>query len=193
VIELMESSGGRLAPHLHVPLQSGSDRVLRMMRRAYLSRRYRERVERLAERVWPLGLGTDVIVGFPGETDEDHRRTVEVIRSFPFTYVHVFPYSNRRDTDAEVLPDQVPPPVKAERSLEIRELVGAAAAEYRRSRIGTAARVVLEGDDMETGVTGDYLKMPAEGSLRAMGPRMQAATIRSDGNGGLLAAAHSPG
>ena len=68
-------------------------------------------VERLAERVAPLGLGTDVIVGFPGETDEDHRRTTKLISALPFTYVHVFPYSERRGTDAEGLPDAVPPQV----------------------------------------------------------------------------------
>ena len=186
IIELMHSSAGRLAPHLHVPLQSGSDRILRSMRRAYPIARYRERVERLAERVWPLGLGTDVIVGFPGETDEDHQRTREVIQALPFTYVHVFPYSTRPDTDAERLPDRLPPLVKAERSREIRELVRARSEAYRKSRVGTLARIVLEGRDMEVAVTGDYLKMPARLSLRVR-PRLQVAAIESDGNGGLLA------
>ncbi|UCC84792.1 MAG: MiaB/RimO family radical SAM methylthiotransferase [Gemmatimonadota bacterium] len=190
VIDLMANSGGWLAPHLHVPLQSGSDRVLRMMRRAYMNGRYRDRVELLAERVAPLGLGTDVIVGFPGETDEDHRRTVALIEALPFTYVHVFPYSERRGTDAEKLPDRVAPQVKAERSLEIRELVRRKADEYRRRRAGTVARVVLEGDDMETAVTGDYLKMPADDSLRAAGPRLQPALIEAARDGGLRAKAH---
>jgi threonylcarbamoyladenosine tRNA methylthiotransferase MtaB len=189
VIDLMGALSGRLAPHLHVPLQSASDRVLRLMRRAYLSRRYRERVERLAQRVSPLGLGTDVIVGFPGETDSDHRRTVEMIESLPFTYVHVFPYSVRNDTDAERLPDPVPPQAKAERSREIRELAQARAAAYRMARIGTAAHVVLEGDHDEVAVTGDYLKMPALASLQRNGRHLQPARIESDGAGGLVAAA----
>jgi threonylcarbamoyladenosine tRNA methylthiotransferase MtaB len=189
VIDLMGALSGRLAPHLHVPLQSASDRVLRLMRRAYLSRRYRERVDRLAQRVSPLGLGTDVIVGFPGETDSDHRRTVEMIESLPFTYVHVFPYSVRNDTDAERLPDPVPPQAKAERSREIRELAQARAAAYRMARIGTAAHVVLEGDHDEVAVTGDYLKMPALASLQRNGRHLQPARIESDGAGGLVAAA----
>ena len=188
VIRLMESSGGRLAPHLHVPLQSGSDRVLRSMRRAYLAGRYRERVERMAERVWPLGLGTDVIVGFPGEREGDHRQTVEIIESLPFTYVHVFPYSARSDTDAARLPKSVPHHVKAERSREIRELVLRKADAYRRNRIGTSARVVLEGDDDEVAVTGDYLKVAALASLRENGRWLQPARIESNGNGGLVAA-----
>jgi threonylcarbamoyladenosine tRNA methylthiotransferase MtaB len=181
VIELMEGSGGRLAPHLHVPLQSGSDRVLKMMRRAYLSGRYRSKVELLCERVWPLGLGTDVIVGFPGEMEEDHRRTFELIEALPFTYVHVFPYSDRKGTDAEKLPGRVPPQVKAERSREIRELVQRKAQAYRSRRNGTSALVILEGDDLETAVTGDYLKVPAADTLRAAGRRMQPARLVAHG------------
>jgi threonylcarbamoyladenosine tRNA methylthiotransferase MtaB len=188
LIALLEGSDGRLAPHLHVPLQSGSDRVLRSMRRAYLTDRYRERVERLAERVQPLGLGTDVIVGFPGESDHDHRRTVELIESLPFTYVHVFPYSDRSGTDAQRLPQPVPPRSKAERSREIRGIVRQKSEKHRRQRIGTTAWVVLEGEANEVAVTGDYLKMPAVGSLGAKGPRLQLARIESDGHGGLVAA-----
>jgi threonylcarbamoyladenosine tRNA methylthiotransferase MtaB len=191
VIELMAESQGRLAPHLHVPLQSGSDRVLRMMRRAYMSGRYRARVGRLAERVWPLGLGTDVIVGFPGETEEDHRETTKLIDALPFTYVHVFPYSDRDGTDASRLSARVPPHVKAARSLEIREQVRRKAERYRESRIDSLARVVLEGDDMATAVTGDYLKMPASNSLVAGGPRLQPARIVAGVNGGLAAEAHT--
>ena len=191
LIALMADSDGRLAPHLHVPLQSGSDRVLRLMRRPYPARRYRARVERLCERMRPLGLGTDVIVGFPGEADEDHRRTVRLIEALPFTYVHVFPYSSRPGTDAARLPDPVLPQLKAERSREIRELVRRKAEVYRRARVGTLARVVLEGDDLATAVTGDYLKMPASHSLKARGPRMQLARITATRAGGLRATAHT--
>jgi threonylcarbamoyladenosine tRNA methylthiotransferase MtaB len=189
VIRLLENSDGRLAPHLHVPLQSGSDRVLRNMRRAYPAGRYRERVERLCERVWPLGLGSDVIVGFPGETDQDHRRTVELVEALPFTYLHVFPFSSRPNTDAAQLPDPVPPQVKAERSREIRELVRLKVDRYRQRRIGTLARIVLEGDEAGTAVTGDYLKMPASDTLVAQGPRLQPARVVDDGASGLRAEA----
>ena len=186
VIALMAESGGWLAPHLHVPLQSGSDRVLRMMRRAYRSGRYRERVEKLCERVWPLGLGTDVIVGFPGESEADHRETVELIEALPFTYAHVFPYSDRGDTDAVKLPGALPARVKTERSREIREIVRRKAEAYRGMRVGTAARVVLEGDEGEVAVSGDYLKIPADDILRANGPRLQLAHIEAH-DGGLRA------
>jgi threonylcarbamoyladenosine tRNA methylthiotransferase MtaB len=189
VIALMERSEGRLAPHLHVPLQSGSDKVLRLMRRAYPARRYRERVGQLCERVSPLGLGTDVIVGFPGETLRDHDHTLRMIEAFPFNYAHVFPYSDRPDTVAGNLPDPVPPQVKAERSREIRELVQRKAADYRSRRVGSVALVVLEGDAMETAVTGDYLKMPASDNLKTSGPRLQPANIVAAAAGGLRAEA----
>ncbi len=189
IISLLAESDGRLAPHLHVPLQSGSDRVLRAMRRAYPIRRFLSRVGRLCERVTPLGLGTDVIVGFPGETEDDHRRTREVLETLLFTYVHVFPYSERQGTDAERLADVVKPAVKAARSRELRKLVAEKAAAYRRRRIGTLAHVVLEGDDRGTAVTGDYLKMPASHSLRASGPRLQRARVEEATGGGLVAAA----
>lgn len=189
VIDLMAGSGGRLACHLHVPLQSGSDAVLRRMRRAYPTVRYRERVERLCERVWPLGLGTDIIVGFPGEAEEDHRRTLALVDALPFTYVHVFPYSDREGTDATSLPNRVPARVAAERSRELRELVRRKAQDYRRRRAGTVAHVVLEGDDMETAVTGDYLKMSASDSLRVRGPRLQPARVVARGAGELRATA----
>ncbi|MGD8867075.1 MAG: MiaB/RimO family radical SAM methylthiotransferase [Gemmatimonadales bacterium] len=191
VIELIDGSSGRLAPHLHVPLQSGSDRVLKMMRRAYLSDRYRRRVERLCERIWPLGLGTDVIVGFPGETADDHRRTLELIEALPFTYIHVFPYSQREGTDAETLPDPVAASVKVERSRQIRRLVREKARAYRSRRAGTSAWVVLEGDDMETAVTGDYLKVPASDTLRTAGRRLQPARLVAEG-GELRAVARTP-
>lgn len=177
VIDLMANSSGRMAPHLHVPLQSGSDRILKRMRRAYLRGRYLERVERLCERVAPLGLGTDVIVGFPGETDADFEATYEVVDRLPFTYIHVFPYSRREGTDAARFAEDVPGDVKSERSRRLRERVREKAAEHRLSRVGTLAHVVLEGDEMETAVTGDYLKIPSDDTLRARGDRLQTAWI----------------
>ncbi len=94
---LMAAAPDRVAPHLHAPLQSGSDRVLkRMGRHWYTASSYRRGVERLAARVAPLGLGADIIVGFPGESAEDHRATMRVVEDLPFTYLHVFPYSRRR-------------------------------------------------------------------------------------------------
>jgi hypothetical protein len=100
-----------MAPHFHIPLQSGSDRVLRLMRRPYNVRMYRALVERLAGAIPDLGLGGDVIVGHPGEGDEDFAATRELVRALPFSYLHVFAYSDRKGTEA-ARRRHVPPPIR---------------------------------------------------------------------------------
>jgi threonylcarbamoyladenosine tRNA methylthiotransferase MtaB len=114
---------------------------------------------------------------------------MEVVETLPFTYVHVFPYSERRDTDAAGMREKVPSRVKKARSREIRGRVREKAAAHRRARVGTVARIVLEGDELQTAVTGDYLKMPADDRLKEAGRRLQRARIESIGRGRLKAAA----
>ena len=169
MIRLLAESGGRLAPHLHMPLQSGADPVLRAMRRWHTRDDYRRRAFQIAEAASPLGLGADVITGFPGETDADHADTRALVEELPFTYLHVFPYSLRDGTVAADLPQQVPNRVSKERSDELRALAEEKGARYARSRGGGLAEVVLEGTG-GTAVTGDYLRVavlppvPAESS-----------------------------
>jgi threonylcarbamoyladenosine tRNA methylthiotransferase MtaB len=160
LVELLGASRGRLAPHLHMPLQSGADPVLRRMRRWHTRAQYRRRALEIAERVAPLGLGADVITGFPGETAEDHAATRSLVEELPFTYLHVFPYSPREGTAAVGLPDAVPQRVAGERARELRELVAEKGRAYRERRVGTSATVVLEGVG-GTGLTGDYLRVAA--------------------------------
>ncbi len=108
MVDLLVTSGGRLAPHLHMPLQSGADPVLRGMRRWHTREQYRRRALEIADRVEPLGLGADVIAGFPGEAASDHAATVGLVRELPFTYLHVFPFSPRDGTVAAGLDAPVP-------------------------------------------------------------------------------------
>jgi threonylcarbamoyladenosine tRNA methylthiotransferase MtaB len=118
--DLMRGAPDRLAPHLHAPLQSGSDRVLkRMGRHWYTARAYCERLRRLAADLPRLGLGADVIVGFPGETEADHRATMAVIDELPFTYLHVFRYSERPEAAARRLGPPVGEAVSRRRSREL--------------------------------------------------------------------------
>ncbi len=98
----------RLARHFHIPLQSGSTRILRAMYRPYSAGYYRDLVSRIRERIPDAGIGADVMVGFPGETDDDFRETYELINVSPLTYLHVFPFSSRPGTVAAGLPNQVP-------------------------------------------------------------------------------------
>lgn len=114
-IEVLASSAGRVCRHLHLPLQSGSSRVLKEMARPYDAERFLDLVSRLREAVPELSLSTDVIVGFPGETEEDFQQTLEMVRKCRFSKVHSFPYSRREGTPAAARADQVAPEVKAER------------------------------------------------------------------------------
>jgi len=158
LVELMESSGGRLAPHLHMPMQSGSDPVLKRMRRWHTRETYRRRAMEVAERFPVLGLGADIITGFPGETREDHARTRALVEEIPFTYLHVFPFSPREGTAARDMLDPVPQRVAGERGKELRELALEKGKLYRSGRVGESAFVVLEGDG-GWALTEDYLRV----------------------------------
>ncbi len=160
MLELMARSGGQLAPHLHVPLQSGSDRVLSLMRRWHTRSAYRRRVLEIAGCLPRLGLGADVIVGFPGEGEAEFAATRSLIEELPYTYLHVFPFSVRDGTAAAALPDRVPGDVAAARSRELREIGLDKGRRYRAGRVGQTADVVLEGADrVKGGLTGDYLRV----------------------------------
>lgn len=162
LLDLLATSGGALAPHLHMPLQSGSDRVLARMRRWYTARSYRRRALEIAHRLPSLGLGADLITGFPGETEDDHRATLALVEELPFTYLHVFPFSARRGTPAAELPGQVPVRVAAERSRELRELGLEKGRAYRLRQGGRQAVGVLEGNG-GWALTEDYLRVRVEG------------------------------
>ncbi len=158
MIALMAGSGGRLAPHLHMPLQSGADPVLRRMRRWHTRERYRRRVLRIAAETGPVGMGADVITGFPGESAADHEQTRALVEELPFTYLHVFPYSRRDGTAAADLPGRVPERIAHERGAELREIAAAKGREYARSRGGAETEVVVEGLG-GAALTGDYLRV----------------------------------
>ena len=168
MLDVLAGSGGRLAPHLHMPLQSGADPVLRGMRRWHTREQYRRRALEIAARISPLGLGADIITGFPGESPADHADTVALVRELPFTYLHVFPYSPRDGTAAARLGGRVPERVSRERGRELRALAGEKAAGYARGRAGDTAEVVLEGSG-GTALTGDYLRVAVE-AARAPDP-----------------------
>ena len=127
---------------------------------------YRERALEIAEKFDFLGLGADIITGFPGETDEDHRATVALVEEIPFTYLHVFPFSPREGTVAADLQREMPVPqrVAGERSKELRDIVQAKGEAYLRRRAGSRARVVLEGEG-SSALTEDYLRVGVKGPL----------------------------
>jgi len=173
--ELLEilTTSAVVAPHFHIPMQSGSDRILRSMRRPYSTRMYRALVERLAAARPRLGLGADVIAGFPGEGDDDFAETVAFARELPFSYLHVFPYSTRKGTEAAGLASQLASHTVTHRSRVLREIGRVKSDEFRQGLIGRIEEVlVLETLDRATGrlvgLTGNYVEVVFSGSPSLM-------------------------
>jgi tRNA-2-methylthio-N6-dimethylallyladenosine synthase len=134
-----------LCEHIHLPLQSGSSRVLKAMRRTYNRERYLDRVALIREHVPDCALTTDIIVGFPGETEDDFAATLEVVDQVGYDGAFTFVFSPRRGTEAATLPDQVPHPVKRERMERLVELVQHRARERGQRFVGRTMEVLVEG------------------------------------------------
>lgn len=146
-------------PHLHVPMQSGSDSVLEAMRRPYTVAEYEARIAAARGVIPGLAVTTDVIAGFPQETDAQAAETADVCRRVGFAKLHVFRYSARKGTPAAEMPDQVPPTVRASRAAELRLVSDRLRAEYLASRGGGLAQVLVEAvsGGLARGTTEDYI------------------------------------
>ena len=151
LIELMANANGRLCRHLHLVLQSGSQKVLQEMARRYSAQEYLELVGTLRQSIPGLALSTDVIAGFPGETEEDFQATCDMVRACGFMKLHVFPYSKRPGTPAAAREDQVDPQVKAQRAERLTALGHELALQDMQSRLGRVESVVVERNGRGTG------------------------------------------
>ena len=151
LLELIAASD-RICPHLHVCAQAGDDEILKRMRRNYDTGYYRELLIKVREWLPDAALGSDIIVGFPGETDVAFERSISFFGSLPLTYFHVFPYSSRRATVAAALPDQLPVRLKKERGRRMRELGAKKKEEFSLRFCGRSLAVLVEGKlDRATG------------------------------------------
>jgi len=130
--------------HFHIPLQSGSDAILRRMRRPYDAARFRRLAERFAKMLPDVGLGTDLIAGFPGERAQDHRKTVRLMEETPISFFHVFPFSARPGTPAARYPDQNRPEIIRERAAALRELGARKKRAFHERFVGKSVEVLLE-------------------------------------------------
>jgi len=144
LLGLMAENPDRVCPHLHVPLQSGSDAVLERMRRRWTSGQFVARCEEIRRALDEPALTTDVIVGFPGESEADFEATCRVVKEVGFSKIHVFRYSPREGTAAATMPGQVPPPVKQQRAEALVEVVRRLRQEYCTRLIGRELQVVAE-------------------------------------------------
>lgn len=143
LLRLMAESEA-ICPHLHVCAQAGEDGILKTMRRNYDTAYYRDLMDKARELLPDAALGSDIIVGFPGEGEEDFRRSLEFFAALPLTYFHVFPYSVRNGTPAAALPQQVPPGVKKERAAKMRELGARKRRDFYHRFVGRTVRVLVE-------------------------------------------------
>jgi threonylcarbamoyladenosine tRNA methylthiotransferase MtaB len=166
IIEFVSQSR-RFQPHFHIPLQSGSDHILSAMRRRYRTELYRNRITRIRELMPEASIGVDVIVGFPGETDEEFSTTVDFIKSLEISYLHVFTYSERPNTTALRIDEVVPVPVRKERNKTLRNLSLKAQRAQYEANLGTTADVLFEDaeeDGLRMGYTSNYVRVAVPSS-----------------------------
>ncbi len=156
------ASSRSFVPHFHIPLQSGSDRLLKKMRRRYLTKLYTDRVFAIKEALPQACIGVDVIVGFPGETEEDFLTTYNYLNELPISYLHVFTYSERPNTPAAEMADQVPMNIRKKRSKLLRGLSAKKRRAFYEDQLGSEHTVLFEGENKQGyihGFTENYVKI----------------------------------
>jgi tRNA-2-methylthio-N6-dimethylallyladenosine synthase len=184
--DLVEAYGRlpKLVESAHIPVQSGSDRLLKLMHRGYTRERFLGILRKLRDACPGMGISTDLIVGFPGETEEDFEQTLSLARAAEFQQAFIFKYSPRRDTPAAAMPDQVPQPVKEERNQRLLEVVNEIAAQQHRQLVGRQVEILAEGPSKKnaarmTGRTRCNKIVVFEGNDRHRGQVMDVAITRA--------------
>lgn len=165
LLSLWQDSSKRLCRHLHLPLQSGSDAVLRRMGRRYSTEDYAQAVARIREAIPDVAITTDVMVGFPGETDEDFAESYHFCQQMAFANIHVFPYSERPCTPATLMPEKIDEPVKKERSKRMLKLARESARRFEEQFLGRTMMVLWErevDDGVWVGLTDNYIRVVAQ-------------------------------
>ena len=183
IVDYMATSA-KVCAFLHLPLQSGDDRILAAMGRRYTSADYRRVVEHACERLPLLGLGTDVIVGFPGEDDAAFDASVRLISAYPFSNLHVFPYSRRPGTRAAELSSQVPSAIKKHRVAVLLKLAGELRAAFATRFLGRTTHVLVEragANGAGIGWTPEYVEARVQGAGTAIGQNVPALVTGTQG------------
>lgn len=164
IIDFVAQSN-KIVPHFHIPLQSGNDEILTKMRRKYLSSLYEERISRIKSKMPNCCIGVDVIVGFPGESEEHFLSTYDFINSLDVSYLHVFPYSERNNTTAKKLPNKVSKSEKTDRAQRLRILSAKKKRHFYESQINKTMSVLWEeenhGGDLMQGFSENYIRFEA--------------------------------
>jgi len=150
-----------IVDHLHIPLQAGSDTILQRMNRKYLTPYFKEKIARIRKIRPDISITTDIIVGFPGESDDNFQETLDFSKEIKFTKIHVFPYSRREGTKADLMPNQIPEDIKKDRVKQLIKLSDLLEIEYLEKFIGKTVSVLIETSEnnKSVGHTGNYLKV----------------------------------
>ncbi|TAL22108.1 MAG: tRNA (N(6)-L-threonylcarbamoyladenosine(37)-C(2))-methylthiotransferase MtaB [Nitrospirae bacterium] len=154
-------SGRRVCNHLHIPLQSGDDNILKAMNRPYNSRQFSFKIEEICKKIPEIAIGTDIIVGFPGEGEAEFQNTYKLLEVLPISYMHIFPFSARPGTKALKMPDNTPFQLKKKRARVLDDLNGRKKVEYMTKQLGKTLNVLVEEnyDGVCCGTSGNYLKI----------------------------------
>lgn len=189
LIDLLRTDS-RICNHVHLPLQSGSDEVLRAMHRPYTTKNFAELTARLVEEVPNISIGTDLIVGFPGETDENFSETLRFIQGQPFSKIHVFPYSARAGTLAATFPNQIPPQIKKSRANLALEVSRAKSKSFAERLIGKTVEIIAETSQggFVDGLTKNYVRVyvPDENILFGSVLNVKIERLHRDGIAGFF-------
>jgi threonylcarbamoyladenosine tRNA methylthiotransferase MtaB len=160
MLEIIEDK--RVCKHLHIPLQSGDDTILKKMNRTYSSSDFKKKVDRIIDKYPYISIGSDVIVGFPGEGEAEFNNTRELLINHGISYFHVFPYSKRKNTPASSFSEQIDKKIKNERVQLLRSLSEEKMSEYMSSFVGSKLDVIVEdknSDNTFNSTSGNYLKV----------------------------------
>ena len=184
LLDCMADPDHALVPYLHIPLQSGSDNVLRLMKRKYTRREFVDFIEAAERRVPDLCIGTDIMVGMPGETEADFEETCTVLRDGPLAYAHVFKYSERDGTASQRIPDKVDPKDVNRRSARVRRLSARKRHAFYQRYLGRSVEVLFEQeqDGWWDGYTGNYVRVMTRSNKRLRNEfgRVRLETVRGD-------------
>jgi len=181
----------RFVPHFHIPLQSGSNKILKVMRRRYLRELYAERVQKIKSLIPHCCIGVDVIVGFPGETEQDFLETYNFLNDLDVSYLHVFTYSERDNTDAALLKNVVPIAERKKRNKMLRILSAKKQLAFYEQHLGTTRKVLFEADSKDNvmhGFTDNYIKIKTGYNSELINQLQELELISLDSDGSVLVA-----
>ena len=159
------TSSEKICKHLHIPLQSGDSKTLSLMKRKYTPEYYKRKIDKIVKKIPEIGIGTDVMVGFPGEKRENFENTLEFVKELPFSYIHVFGFSPRSGTEAENLPDNVNPNEIKERSQILRDIAKEKKKSFLYENVGRIEEVVFESEEEKifSGFSSNYIRVKCKG------------------------------